>query len=130
MTLQQSMRQMVPCVSNTSQSFPMFNELVSATSESYKCDCQDVFFDLLCPELNIDGVIYFYKTIFPTIFEAIHKHFEPVETVLKSVTAGSRSTTEEGGPLVSVLRKTYQANWKNIHMQSGVGTKAFARSLA
>jgi len=108
----------------------MFNELVSATSESYKCDCQDVFFDLLCPELNIDGVIYFYKTIFPTIFEAIHKHFEPVETVLKSVTAGSRSTTEEGGPLVSVLRKTYQANWKNIHMQSGVGTKAFARSLA
>ena len=108
----------------------MFNELVSSVSESYKCDCQDVFFDLLCPELNLDGVIFFYKTIFAQIFDAIHKHFEPVETVLKSVTAGSRGAFEEGGPLVSVLRKTYQSNWRVIHRQSGVGTKTFARMCA
>jgi hypothetical protein len=58
--LQSSMRQMVPCTSNTSQSFPMFTELVNTASEVYKCDCQDVFFDLLCPELNIEGVVFFY----------------------------------------------------------------------
>ena len=37
--LQSSMRQMVPCMSNTSQSFPMFNELSNQCSELYKCDC-------------------------------------------------------------------------------------------
>ena len=47
-------------MSNTSQSFPMFNELANVVSELYKCDCADVFFDLLCPELNLDGVVYFY----------------------------------------------------------------------
>lgn len=61
----------------------MFNELVNKVSESYKCDCQDIFFDLLCPELNLDGVVYFYKTIFPAIVETTHKHFAPVEQVIK-----------------------------------------------
>lgn len=58
--LQSSMRQMVPCASNTSQSFPMFTELTNMVSELYKCDCQDVFFDLLSPELNIEGVVFFF----------------------------------------------------------------------
>jgi hypothetical protein len=57
----------------------MFNELVNKVSEAYKCDCQDVFFDLLCPELNLEGVVYFYKTIFPAVVETTHKHFAPVE---------------------------------------------------
>lgn len=69
--LQSSMRQMVPCMSNTSQSFPMFNELTNACSEMYKCDCQDVFFDLLCPELNLEGVVFFYQNIFSPIVDAI-----------------------------------------------------------
>lgn len=77
--LQSSMRQMVPCASNTSQSFPMFNELVHKVSELYKCECQDVFFDLLCPELNLDGVVFFYANIFPPIERAITKHFMPAE---------------------------------------------------
>ena len=54
------MRSMVPCPSNTSQSFPMFGELTNIVSEYYKCDCQDVFFDILSSELNLDGVVYFY----------------------------------------------------------------------
>jgi len=61
----------------------MFNELVSSTGEVYKCDCQDVFFDLLCPELNLDGVVYFFSTIFQQIYNSIQKHFAPVELVLK-----------------------------------------------
>ena len=77
--LQQSMRQMVPCMSNTSQSFPMFNELTNMVSELYKCDCQDVFFDLLCPELNLDGVVFYYQSTFPPVMHAIQKHFAPTE---------------------------------------------------
>ena len=59
-TLQNQMRSMVPCPTNTSQSFPMYNELTNIISEFYKCDCVDIFFDVLSSELNLDGVIYFF----------------------------------------------------------------------
>ena len=49
----------------------MFNELTNMVSETYKCDCQDVFFDLLCPELNLDGVVFFYQNMFGPIMKAI-----------------------------------------------------------
>lgn len=97
------MRQMVPCSSNTSSAFPMLNELTNITSEFYKVDCQDVFFDLLCPELNLDGVAYFFQNSVPVVVEAIEKYFSPVEVVLKKV---SNSSALEG-PIVNVLRKTY-----------------------
>ena len=58
--LQANMRQMVPCASNTSSIFPMLNELQNLVGDFYKIDCQDVFFDLLVPELNFDGIIYFF----------------------------------------------------------------------
>ena len=60
----------------------MFNELTTMCSELYKCDCQDVFFDLLCPELNLEGVVFFYQNIFHRIVVAIQKHFAPAEQVL------------------------------------------------
>jgi len=43
----------------------MFNELTNTVGEFYKCDAQDVFFDILSQELNLEGVIYFYQNIFP-----------------------------------------------------------------
>lgn len=49
----------------------MFTELTNTVSEIYKCDCQDVFFDLLCPELNIEGVVFFYMHLFPPVMLAI-----------------------------------------------------------
>ena len=70
---------MVPCASNTSQSFPMFNELNNAVSEFYKCHCQDVFFDVLSSELNLDGVIYFYQNTIGQVVKDIEKHFWPIE---------------------------------------------------
>ena len=103
LSLQSSIRQMVPCFSNTSSAFPMQNEMQSIVSEFYKCDCQDVFFDLLCPELNLDGVIYFFQTTIPLVVEAIEKHFQPVEIVLKKVS----NMQQFDGPIVNVLRKTY-----------------------
>jgi len=49
--LQSNIRQMIPGFSsNTSASFPMFNELQNKINEFFKCDCQDIFFDLLAPD--------------------------------------------------------------------------------
>jgi len=62
---------MVPCFSNTSSQFPMLNELSNIVSEFYKCDCQDAFFDLLCPELNLDGVVFYFKSVLAPLAEAI-----------------------------------------------------------
>ena len=59
--LQSNMRQMIPGFSNTSNSFPMLNELQNQLSEFFKCDCQDIFFDLLSPELNMEGKNIKYK---------------------------------------------------------------------
>lgn len=38
----------------------MQNEMSNLVSEFFKCDCTDAFFDLLCPELNLEGVVFFY----------------------------------------------------------------------
>lgn len=94
---------MVPCFSNTSSAFPMMNELQNIVSEFYKCDCQDVFFDLLCPELNLDGVIFFYQNAIPVVVDSIEKYFAPVESVMKKVC--TMQSLE--GPVINVLRKTY-----------------------
>lgn len=114
---------MVPCFSNTSSAFPMQNEMSNIVSEFYKCDCQDVFFDLLCPELNLEGVVFFYRSTIPTVVENIEKHFAPVESVIKKV--GSMAQLE--GPIANVLRKTYQSNWKQIH--ASCMTKAVHESI-
>lgn len=81
----------------------MMNELQNIVGELFKCDCQDVFFDLLCPELNLDGVVFFFQNAFTLVVETIEKHFAPVEGVLKKVT--NMQTLE--GPVINVLRKTY-----------------------
>jgi len=104
---------MVPCFSNTSQAFPMMNELSVIVSEFYKCDCQDMFFDYLCPELNLDGVVYFYQNVITTTVQAIERHFEPAEQALKKVS----NLQSLDGPIMNVLKKTYQSNWKSIHAQ-------------
>lgn len=63
------MRSMVPCPSNSSQSFPMFNELTNEIQEFYKCDCQDIFFDVLSSELNLEGVVYFFQNTMPNVIQ-------------------------------------------------------------
>ena len=88
----------------------MMNELQNIVSEFYKCDCQDEYIDLLCPELNLDGVVFFYQNAIPVVVDSIEKYFAPVESVLKKV-----STMQSlEGPVINVLRKTYQSNWRQI----------------
>ena len=53
----------------------MFNELVNTVGEFYKCDCQDVFFDVLSPELNLDGVVYFFQNTLPQVVHQLEAHF-------------------------------------------------------
>ena len=84
-------------------------------AEFYKCDCQDVFFDFLCPELNLEGVVFFFQNTLPPIIETIDKHFQPIEATLKKVTLLGQPLAD--GPIVNVLRKTYQSNWKAIHKE-------------
>jgi hypothetical protein len=108
--LQQNMRQMIPGFSNTSSSFPMFNELHQKINDYYKCICQDIFLDLLAPELNMEGIIYFYKTSFFKVDEILKNYFTPAENILKKTIC----INEIWSPIDNVLRKSYQANWKTI----------------
>jgi len=91
----------------------MQNEMQNLVSEFYKVECVDVFFELLSPELNLDGVVFFFRQIIPVLVDTIEKHFAPVEAVLRRV--GAVSVMD--GPVNNVLRKSYQSNWKQIHAQ-------------
>jgi hypothetical protein len=119
MELQANMRQMVPGLQNTSGSFPVINELGNMIEQFYKCDCQDLFFEMLCPELSMEGVLYFFKQTFPRSAELVTRYFEPAERELKRVSCVD--TLE--GPVMNVLRKAYQANWKRLYAQCRNGPK-------
>lgn len=114
---------MVPCPSNTSQSFPMFNELNNIVSEFYKCDSQDIFFDVLSSELNLEGVVYFYQNSLPLVVQAIEKHFWPVEEALKQASVSKKLDLS----ISNVLRKKYQSNWRQIY--SSVCSQKFCHSI-
>jgi FtsZ-binding cell division protein ZapB len=111
--LQSNMRQMIPGFSNTSNSFPMLNELQNRLSEFFKCDCQDIFFDLLSPELNMDGIVFFYKNCFVKVMEMIKNYFDPLENLMKKTICIDFLWT----PIDNVLRKSAQSNWKMIFSQ-------------
>jgi hypothetical protein len=111
MSLQSNIRQMVPGFSNTGSSFPLFNELVNEVSEFLKWDCQDWFFDLLCPELNLDGVVFFFRKAFEPVLQQLQNYFNPLYATLEN--AMWLDSVE--GPILNVLRKCYQNNWKKIY---------------
>ena len=76
---------MVAGFSNTSSSFPMANELASKVAEFYKCDCLDIFFDVLAPEeLTLKGVIYFYLQTFTAANQVITEYFQPSLSCLQT----------------------------------------------
>ena len=110
LTLQSNLRQMIPGFSNTSSSFPMLNELSNQTNEFYKYDCIDIFFDLLCPELNMKGIIYFFATAYSKVSENINNYFQPMDGTIKKI--GCLNSIE--GPIINVLRKSFQTNYKEM----------------
>lgn len=108
--LQSHIRHMVPGFQNSSSAFPLLNELGAYTDEFYKCDCQDLFFEVLSPELSIEGIIYFFRTSFSRVNEYVKNYFAPVEEQIKRTT-GLESLD---GPIMNVLRKSYQVTWKKL----------------
>lgn len=106
--MQNQMRSMVPCQSNTSQSFPMFNELQNQVSQFYKCDCQDIFFDVLSTELNLEGVVYFFQHTIGEVVYNIEKHFYQVEYAINEASGANKLDLS----ILNVLKKKYQSNWK------------------
>lgn len=112
--LQSNIRQMIPGLgTNTSSPFPMINELQNKISEFLKCDCLDIFFDLLSPELNIEGIVFFFKNTFLKVQELVQLYFEPMELSLKRTMCIDTLLT----PIDNVLRKTFQSNWRKILSQ-------------
>jgi len=94
---------MIPGFNNTSSSFPMHHEMKEKTSEFYKYDCEDIFFDVICPELNMKGCIYFFYTSFKRTKELIAHYFAYSEKCLKETSC----LTDLEGPIMNVLRKSY-----------------------
>ena len=88
----------------------MFNELTNSVSEFYKCDCQDIFFDVLSTELNLEGVVYFYQKTLGSVVEIIESHFYPVEKSLITASCSRKMDLT----ISNVLRKKYQSNWRKI----------------
>ena len=110
-SLQTNIRQMVPGFANSGSSFPLFNELQNQVSEFYKCDCQDAFFDLLVPELNMDGIVYFFTHTFRPVIDVVEQYFSPLHRAIM----GTVLLESVEGPIINVLRKSYQNNWKSIY---------------
>lgn len=108
-----NIREMNPgFTSNTSNSFPMITEIQIKINDYIKIICQDVFFDLLLPsEINIKGIILFYRTFFQEIEEEVHNYFSPLESQIKE----TLKITDQMKPIANVLKKTYQYNWKAIY---------------
>lgn len=114
---------MVQCPNNSSQNFPMFNELTHKVGEFYKCDCQDVFFDILSTELNLEGVVYFFQHSIPPVIDQIERHFWPIEQAIRTATCTARLDVS----VQNVLRKKYQSQWKEILAE--VISEAFCSDL-
>ncbi|KAL4465384.1 hypothetical protein ABPG72_009129 [Tetrahymena utriculariae] len=111
MTLQSNLRSMIQGFSNnTSSSFPMQNELTVQIAEFYKYDCLDLFFDVLCQELNMKGIIYFFKTAFQRLLDTVNSYLQPSVDAIKTV--GCFENLD--GPILNVLRKSYQLNYKQM----------------
>jgi hypothetical protein len=108
--LQSSIRAMVPGLQNIAGSFPVLTELVNSTDAFYKCDCLDLFFEVLSPELPLTEVLEFFKEAFVTVAHMVAAYFQPVEAAVTAVSAVSvldKSVT-------NVLRKSYQVHWEKI----------------
>ena len=110
MLLQNSMREMIPGFSNTGSVYPMYNELQVMISDFFKCSCEDVFFDVLSPELTMEGVVYFFREVIEAVQKTVTSYFEPTYQVVKKSTC----TEKLEGPLMNVMKKVYQNSWKKV----------------
>lgn len=110
MLLQNSMREMIPGFSNTSSMFPMYNELQIMVSDFLKCNCEDILLDILIPKQSMETVTDFFRETIRVAQQAIAGYFEPTFAALRKSTCSA----SVDGPLLSVLKKSYQGSWKQV----------------
>lgn len=70
----------------------------------------DLFFDILCPEMNLKGIISFYYYSFEQVNDIVKQYFEPSFNAIAH--AGCFDTIE--GPIMNVLRKAFQTTYTEI----------------
>lgn len=97
--------------SNTSISFPMITELQLKINDYIKITCQDIFFDLLQPELDFKRLLKFFYNILSKFNDIISQYFYPLESRIKSIVVLDGNLFN---PIDNVLRKTYQSNYIKI----------------
>lgn len=73
--MQSHLRSMISGFANTGSTFPMINELSNSIAEFYKCECFDIFFDALCPELNMKGIVFFFNSSLNKTQKLIEDYF-------------------------------------------------------
>jgi FtsZ-binding cell division protein ZapB len=111
LSLQNSMREMIPSGNNTSSCFPIHNEINNLVTDFLKGDCIDIFFDVLSLELNIEGVSYFYQHLFTPLVSTVNEYFKPPFACIM----GTARIEAIEKPVLNVLKKVFQNNWKSIH---------------
>jgi len=111
MNLQNNIKDMIPGFSNTSSSFPMYNEMLNKISELMKCDSNDIFFDVISSREDLNFISDFYKTIFIRLHSFIHYYFDEMLQIMCKVLCIDNLF----GPLNTVLKKSLQANFKKVY---------------
>ena len=111
LSLQNSMREMIPSGNNTSSCFPIHNEVNNLVTDFFKGDCIDIFFDVLSLELDIEGVSFFYQHMFTSLVSMVCEYFQP--SFASVMNTANIEVIEK--PVINVLKKVYQNNWKAIH---------------
>jgi hypothetical protein len=101
---------MVSGFSNTSSNFPTYNEIGSKFAEFYKYECLDLFFDVLSPDMNIKGIIFFYYNSFEKVDILVKKYFWPCFQTISHI--GCFESVE--GPILNVLRKAFQTTYQQV----------------
>lgn len=97
---------------NTSNMFPMISEMTTKINDYIKITCQDIFFDLLQPDYNLNQIVLFYYIIMNDINKRLDDYFMPLSNILKQIIVTDNNLYD---PVDIVLRKTYQSNFKNIY---------------
>lgn len=108
--LQNNIKDMIPGFSNTSSSFPMYNEMLNKISELMKCDSNDIFFDVLSSREDLNFVSDFYKTIFIRLHSFIQYYFDEMIQIMCKVLC----IDQLFGPLNTILKKSLQANFQMV----------------
>ncbi len=106
----------------------MITEVQRKINDYIKITCQDIFFDVLQQDFNIQGLVKFYQTILHELNVKVYEYFTPLERQIQKNAVVDATLFE---PIDIVLRKTYQTNYMNISdcMESNIDYIQFCKDI-